>query len=219
MKLTDRLYESVKPIWDGYNTHPFVAGIANGSLPLEKFRYYMLQDYLYLYDYAKVFALGVVKSTDHDLMRLFAKLVDATLDGEMTIHHTYMARLGITKEEVALAKPALSNVSYCKYMLEVGYSQGILELLTAILACSWSYALIGQHAAKVPGAVDHEFYGDWIKGYASDDYQASNQQLLDIIDKLGENITDAQYENLKTIFINCSRYEAMFWDMADSMAD
>lgn len=50
MKLTEILYEDVKEIWDGYLKHPFVSGIGDGSLSLERFRFYMLQDYLYLYD-------------------------------------------------------------------------------------------------------------------------------------------------------------------------
>ena len=62
MKLTEILYEDVKDIWDGYLKHPFVSGIGDGSLSIERFRFYMLQDYLYLYDYARVYALGIVKS-------------------------------------------------------------------------------------------------------------------------------------------------------------
>jgi len=42
-----------------------------------------------------VFALGVVKARDPELMRTFAKNVDAVLGGEMNIHRAYMKRLGI----------------------------------------------------------------------------------------------------------------------------
>ena len=50
MKLTEILYEDVKEIWDGYLKHPFVSGIGDGSVFLERVRYYMLPDYLSLYD-------------------------------------------------------------------------------------------------------------------------------------------------------------------------
>lgn len=105
--LTDELYESVKDIWKGYHEHPFVNGIGDGSLPIEKFRFYMLQDYLYLYDYAKVFALGVVKSTEPSMIRRFSYFVEDTLGGEMDIHSGYMERLGITDEEVPGRQRAL----------------------------------------------------------------------------------------------------------------
>ena len=111
MKLTEILYEDVKEIWDGYQKHPFVSGIGDGSLSLERFRFYMLQDYLYLYDYARVYALGIVKSREPEMMQFFSQLVNDTLNGEMDIHRGYMARLGITPEEVANVKTSIMNTS------------------------------------------------------------------------------------------------------------
>ena len=73
MKLTEILYEDVKDIWDGYLKHPFVSGIGDGSLSIERFRFYMLQDYLYLYDYARVYALGIVKSREPEMMQFFSQ--------------------------------------------------------------------------------------------------------------------------------------------------
>lgn len=214
MKLTDLLYEDVKPIWDGYLTHPFVTGIGDGTLSIDRFRFFMIQDYLYLYDYAKVFALGVVKAQDHNLMRHFSELVYGTLNGEMAIHKNYMARLGITEEDVAAAAPSLVNTSYTHYMLEIGHNEGILELLAAILSCSWSYQMIGEALNKIPQASEHPFYGEWIQGYTSEAYVSDNQRILDLVNELGADCTEAQLAHLKTIFRNCSRYEAMFWDMA-----
>ena len=98
--LTQRLFECVKPVWEAYLNHPFLTGLADASLSKEKFKYYMLQDYLYLYQYAKVFAVGAVKTEDHDLMRFFSNLMDTTLNGEMLIHKAYMKRLDITPEDI-----------------------------------------------------------------------------------------------------------------------
>ena len=94
-----RLHDAAASIWEACLKHPFVTGIGDGTLAAEKFRHFMLQDYLYLFDYARVFALGVVKAREPELMRTFAANVDAILDGEMKIHHAYMKRLGITEEQ------------------------------------------------------------------------------------------------------------------------
>ena len=129
MKLSNVLYESVKEIWQSYLQHPFVKGLGDGTLPEDAFRFYMLQDYLYLLEYSKVFALGVVKSKEEKLMRRFAKMVHNTLDGEMNIHKTYMKRLGISEQEIQNAKQSLANRSYTSYMLEVAYTGDVLEVL------------------------------------------------------------------------------------------
>ena len=214
MLLSEELYLSVKDIWDSYNEHPFVKGIANGNLELDKFRYYMIQDYLYLLDYAKVFALGIVKAKDEETMRMFAQSVNSILNGETTIHKLYMDRLGITKEEVESAEAALNNTSYTNYMLWVGQNEGLLELLVSVLSCSWSYKLIAEKIDETPGAREHEFFGEWIEGYTSKEYDESNEEIIKLVNKLGKNISKDQLDNLKLIFKNCSQYEYMFWDMA-----
>ena len=139
MTMTKRLLEATKEIWSGYHEKPFVKGIADGSLDHEKFKYYMIQDYLYLIDYTRVFAVGAAKAKDMETMRLFAGYTHAILDGEMDIHKAYMERLGIIPEEAEAARPALDNVSYTSYMLRIAYEEGQAEVAAAILSCALSY--------------------------------------------------------------------------------
>ncbi len=212
--VSTRLHDAAAPVWEACLRHPFVTGIGDGTLGMEKFRYFMLQDYLYLFDYARVFALGVVKARDPELMRVFAANVDAILGGEMKIHRAYMKRLDITEEQVFSIKPALANLSYTNYMLSVAQTGGPMEIVASILACSWSYAEIGQALAAIPGAAEHPFYGEWIRGYASEEYAATNQALIELMDSLAADAGEEQLAYLTDVFVNCSRYELGFWDMA-----
>lgn len=218
MKLSEILYKEVSPIWESYLTHPFIQELRDGTLPVEKFRFYMIQDYRYLYDYCKVFALGIVKAGDPDLMRFFSDFVHFTLNGEMTIHRAYLKRLGASREEILSTPMSLANVSYTHYMLEKAYTGGVLEIMVSILACAWSYELIGQDLVKNnPQTLQDPFFGEWVQGYSSDKYAQETRQLIDMTDRLGEGITPARLEDLKEIFVNCSRYEYAFWDMAYGM--
>lgn len=218
MTTTQRLLAATEDIWAEYHTHPFVRGIADGTLDEEKFRYYMVQDYLYLIDYAKVFAIGVAKARDPETMRLFAGYVHQILDGEMDIHKGYMQRLGIPLEEAERAPVALDNLSYTSYMLRVAYDEGPAEIAAAILSCALSYEYIAKEiVAKDPAAADHPFYGEWVRGYADPGYAASNQVLVELTERLTKDYSQAQLEHLTEIFIACSRYEGAFWDMAWEM--
>ena len=208
--------DASKVIWSKLNTDN-MSILAEGTLDVEKFRFYMIQDYRYLLQYAKVFAFGVIKTEDPELMRRFAGMVHDVLDGEMNVHKTYMARLGITEEEVAKTPSALTNQSYTSYMLDVANKGGPLEILMAVLACAWSYQVIGEHHVKVPGAVEHPLYGEWVQGYSSKEYADSTKEIIDCVDALGENITPEQEAYLTDIFVKCSRYEKLFWDMAYAM--
>lgn len=214
MKLTERLYRAAKPIWDGYCAQPFVKELGEGTLSMERFRFYMLQDYRYLLQYAKVFALGIVRAEEESLQRMFAQMVHEILHGEMQIHKAYMKRLGITEAEVAQAETAPANRAYTDFMLQEAEKGGVLEILVAVLSCAWSYQRIGLHLREIPGALTHPFYGEWVEGYSSAAYCESTQRILALVDDYGAEISAEQEAHLEEIFVTCSRYEADFWDMA-----
>lgn len=218
MKVFDRLLESAKEIWDAYNTHPFVYGIENGTLEKEKFRYYIIQDYIYLIDFAKVFAIGVAKSKSLDTASLFSIHIEFLNNGEMDIHKGYMGEFKVTKEELESTKMSLDNLSYTSYMLRVAYEEGEAEILAAVLSCAYSYEVIAKTIVKNnPKSIDNSLFGDWIKGYASKKYADRNVDLINTFNKLTANYTEEQINHLIDIFVACSRYELAFWEMSWNM--
>lgn len=219
MKTTERLLAAVTEIWTSYNEHHFILGIENGTLDKEKFRYYMIQDYLYLEEYAKTFAVGVAKAKSLRTANLFAKYI-SVMNGELNVHDGYLAKLGVMQEDIDAASRSLDNLSYTSYMLRVAYEEGEAEILAAILSCAYSYERIAKNIVKNnPESINDEFYGEWIRGYASDDYAADNVVLLETLDTLTENYTEKQVQHLIDIFVVCSRYEWAFWQMAWEMKE
>lgn len=218
MTTTERLLEATEELWAEYNAHPFVKGIADGSLDKEKFKYYMIQDYRYLIDYTKVFAVGAAKADDLEAMRLFAGYTHAILNGEMSIHKAYMKRLDITEEEAEHTPSALDNISYTSYMLRIAYEEGPAEVAAAILSCALSYEVIAKKIVEEnPGALTHPFYGEWVSGYAAEEYHDQNVVLIDLMNRLSEGYSEKKLAHLTEIFTVCSRYEMAFWDMAWEM--
>lgn len=214
MNTVERLLEATTEIWKAYSEHPFVLGIQNGTLEKEKFRYYIIQDYLYLADYAKAFAVGVAKAKSLKTANLFAKYI-AVMNGELDVHNGYLARLGVTQEEIDSTPRSLDNLSYTSYMLRVAYEEGEAEILAAILSCAYSYEIIAKNILKNnPASIHDEFYGNWIKGYTSAGYSEENVILLDTLNCLTENYTEKQIRHLIDIFVACSRYELAFWEMS-----
>ncbi|WP_079526223.1 thiaminase II [Halobacillus hunanensis] len=214
MSFSDRLYKKVQPIWEKNHQHPFVQGIGHGTLEKSKFRFFMIQDYLYLVDFAKLFALGAVKSHDVETMGKFAELLDSTLNEEMALHRQYAEQFGITTEELETAKPSPVTLAYSHYMLHVSENGRLAELICALLPCMWSYAEIGKELSKIPGATEHEFYGEWVKMYSSDDFAALSEWLIALLNEITEEKSDEERSRLEEIFLNTSRFEYMFWDMA-----
>lgn len=216
MKFSQRLVEKVLPIWHKNHTHPFVQGIGDGSLAKEKFRFYMVQDYLYLIDYAKVFALGAVKATDLATMGKFAELLNSTINEEMELHRQYAKRFGITIAELESAKPSPTTLAYTHYMLHVSQNGTLAELVSALLPCMWSYWEIGKALNENEGANEHEFYGEWISMYASDEFGRLATWCIELIDEITEGKPETELVKLEEIFLNTTRFEYMFWEMANN---
>jgi len=217
MTVTERLLDATKELWDQYNEHPFVLGIMNGDLDKEKFRFYMLQDYLYLNDYARTFAVGVAKATNHKTANLFAKYV-GVMNGELNVHEGYLGRFGITQEEIDSTPVSFDNMLYTSYMLRIAYECGEAEIMAAILSCALSYEVIAKKMIETkPDCVSDEFYGEWIVNYASERYEEDNRVLSDEMDRLARNYSEEQIKKLIEIFTISSRCEMSFWDMAWEM--
>lgn len=219
MKTTERLLAAVRDLWAAYNEHPFVLGLQDGTLEREKFRYYIIQDFLYLEEYARVFALGIAKAKSPETLRLFSQYVTLLTEGEMDIHRGYMGRFAVSREELSATPRALDNLSYTSYMLRVAYEEGEAEILAAILSCAYSYEVIARKIVENnPAACEHLLYGDWVKGYADPHYSEANILLLKALDRLTVHYTEEQLRHLTDIFVACSRYEMAFWDLAWEMS-
>lgn len=215
MTTSERLLKASEKIWECYHTHPFVQGLKYGTLDIQKFRRYMIQDYWYLMDYTKVFAIGVAKSKSVETMNLFAKYIQAILGGEVNVHNGYMIDLGISREELESTPIEQDNRSYTSYMLRVAYEGGEAEILAAILSCAYSYEVIAAKICEdVPDAPNHPVYGRWVRGYITERYTGNNVILMEMLNRLTADYTEAQLKYLEEVFVACSRYELAFWDMA-----
>jgi thiaminase/transcriptional activator TenA len=211
---TTRLYERVQPIWERTHQHPFVQGLGDGTLPVETFAFYMKQDYVFLIDYAKLFAIASTKAYDLETSAKFAALQEATLNGEMALHRAYAERFGISREELEATEPSFVMLAYTSYMLKVAHQGSLAELVSALLPCMWSYWEIGKRLAALPGAADHPLYGEWVRTYSSTEFGDLAEWLIGVMDDLAEGKSEKELARLEEHFLTTSRMEYLFWEMA-----
>lgn len=215
MKISEYLLKEVKPIWDKYLEHPFVKGIGNGSLPKEKFKGYLIQDYLYLKEYSKVFCMGVIKAKTMDEMRFFYKSIKGTMEDETAVHIEYLKKFGVKEKEIESMDMHLVTTSYISYMQALALTGDLEDIVATTLPCTWSYNYIGRYLKdKYADCLEDNYYKAWIDTYASEGYSEFTDAWIDYIDNICANITDEKKEKIKDIFIKSSLYELQFWDMA-----
>ena len=218
MNLTKRLLDASADIWERYYKHPFINGIGDGSLDTGKFRYYIIQDYLYLVEYAKAFAVAITKESRPETICYLAQLIQMIISEEMNTHNSYMEQLNITREEIHATPSSIINKSYTSYMLDVAHAGSSLDAFVAILPCALSYEAIGRYIADTyPLSLKHPVFKDWVAGYSSEEYRKANKQMIAVLEEMAKDITENEAKRLEDIFVRSSRYEEMFWDMAWEM--
>lgn len=213
-KFTDRLFRNVGPIWEANYTHPFVQELGKGTLDKEKFIHYMKQDYVYLIDYAKLFAIASVKSTDLHMMSKFASILDDTLNFEMELHRQFAAEFDITAEELEATKPTPVNLAYTNYMLHAAQSGSLAEVVSCLLPCAWDYWEIGKRLrAQYGHNLANNPYAKWIETYDSEEFGNGAQWLIDVMNELADGKPERELIQLEKHFQITSKYEYLFWEM------
>lgn len=212
MKTSEILLNSVSELWHSFSRHPFILSLQNGTLERELFRNYIIEDTLYLADYARVFAVGTAKAQDTHVGALFASYI-GIMHGEMDVHHGYLEKLNVTTDELKNAKPKLNNLAYTSYMLRVAYEETPAEILAAVLPCAYSYEVIARKMTdNAPDCTKDNFYGEWIESYASEEYSRGNKVLIETLDRLSADYTPEKISHLADIFRYCSLFEMEFWN-------
>ena len=210
---SDRLYRLAEPVWEAQHAHPFVRGIGDGTLEVEKFMFWVRQDYLFLIDYARLLAVAVARAPDIATMRRFADLVHSTLNVEMELHRSYAAEFGISREEVEAEEKAPTTRGYTDFLLRVAALGDFPELIAAVLPCLWSFCDIGQRLAQGPRPTDDR-YASWIDMYASAEFAELADWCRQLVDQTATELPEQALRRMEDAFLTSSRYEYLFWEMA-----
>jgi thiaminase/transcriptional activator TenA len=212
MKFSEFVRKRADAVWEASFRHPFVTGIADGTLPLDCFRYYIQQDAYYLSVFAKVQALGAAKADDLATSNRMASHVRGTYEAELALHEKFAEQLGITPEEKARFEPAPSAYAYTSHLLRAAYTGHLGDIVAAILPCYWLYYEIGE---KMQGAApDVPVYREWIAAYGGEWFGKLVQEQIELLDALAESVSESDRERMLRHFVISSRYEWMFWEMA-----
>lgn len=212
MAVTDELYAAAEPIWQAQLDHPFVRGIADGSLDEERFKRWVLQDYRYLKEFARIFAWAVAKEERLEAMSWYAGVLDLTLNTEMDLHRQYARRFELTPGDLEAAPMWPTTRAYTDFLVRTAADGDMADLLAALLPCAWGYVHVAQALAAGEPPEDQR-YADWIDQYASDEFAQAAGWLKGELNRQGAEASPAKRERLKELFVLSSRYEWQFWQM------
>jgi thiaminase/transcriptional activator TenA len=208
--LSAQLWSGIEDVYAAILEHPFIAGLTDGSLDREAFRSYVIQDALYLREYARALSICAAKAPTEPEIAMFDRHAAGAIEVERSLHASFFADLGVGEEELASTSMAPTNLAYTSYLLAVAYASSFAEALGAVLPCYWIYWEVGK-ALRERGSPD-PLYGRWIDTYGGEEFGEIVRAVIKLTDRLGPQLSDAERRRMDERFKVTSRYEWMFWD-------
>jgi len=211
MAFSDKLVELARPCIEAQLQKPFLVGIVNGDLPLDKFQYWLKVDYPYLIHYTKILALGITKADSFETMQILARLMQGTID-EMSLHESYAAKYGVSRKNLIEQKMGPVKYSYTRHELAAAYSGSLGELLAALLPCMWGYGEVARLLVNQRPIEPENPYKDWLAYYSAEEFGRLGTECLHLVDGLVPACTQGQLKKMEENYVISCHYEVMCWD-------
>jgi len=203
------LKEKHSDLWERNLGHLFLKEIESGDIPIENFKFYMKQDYLYLLEYCKAIALLIAKSESEEKIRDYTEVLYKTVNLEIDHHRKYCEKVGI--ENLEETEMAPTTAAYTQYLVKTAYSESVPEIISVILPCFWVYLDMGE---ELDPSDTKEEYREWILMYRSEEFEELIKKLKADLDSYLEKMGEDEISKIDEIFERSLRYEYMFWEMS-----
>ncbi|MGX6429788.1 thiaminase II [Levilactobacillus yonginensis] len=206
---TDQAHEQTLASWAASKRHPFIQQLQAGTLPMDTFRYYLIQDHYYLHEFGKIHDLAADQSSDTQVAQQLRAGAEHLRQGEIAIRQTFFDRLNITTADIAATPVAPTSYAYTSHLYRALATAGTAGAVAGLLPCYWLYAEIGASLAGTGSPVP--IFQAWIDTYNADDYTNSMTDQLALANAVA---TPTNTDQLLNIFTKSSWYELQFWQMA-----
>lgn len=213
-KISERLRKDADPIWKEIFSHPFVVELYKGTLPVEKFKFYVLQDYNYLVTMMKTFSVLSSKAESVEAMREMLEIAHLEATSEFKSYEELLKKLGYTIKDAMRVELGQMNISYISFLLATSSQKTFWEGLAATLPCFWTYAEIAEFHKDKLSESKNSLYIEWASVYLTEPYRDLVNKMKELLDN-----ADIKYEKLKEVFTVASKYEHMYWSMAYAMGE
>ena len=195
------LKKSCQNEWQAYIEHSFVQQLGNATLAPEAFQHYLKQDYLFLIQFARAFALAAYKSRTLSDLRQAKEGLQAIVDVELDLHVSYCKEWGISEQELADLPEARATLAYTRYVLDTGNRGDLLDLHVALSPCMVGYGEIANwlnsRAETIRG--ENNPYDAWIAMYESDEFQEAMRAEISWLNERLADVSPARFKELTRI--------------------
>ena len=205
---SEHLWEMAIPVWNAIKRHPFLEELEAGSLSIEKFRYYIIQDYHYLGAFGRSAAAALAAAPDTETARKL--LLRVTTPVERPLHAKLFDALGVTADDISRSLAAPTNLAYQNHIEVSMRVDGMACGVAALLPCPRIYHEVG----KVLSEPKQPVFKIWQSTYSEGLLEESTRAWSELLDDLAQTAGPELRDRMTSAYLTSVQYERMFWTMA-----
>ncbi|MGP1395244.1 MAG: thiaminase II [Inquilinaceae bacterium] len=209
---SDRAWDRTEALRRRIDDLPFNRELAAGRLSRARFRFYMIQDALYLEQYSRTLAIASARAPDAAAMEFFAGAAQGALVVERALHGGFFEQFGVAPSDAAKTEPSPTCYGYTNFLLTVAHQAPYEDLVAAVLPCFWIYWDVGKRIAAE--TVPDNPYRAWIDTYSDPSFGRSVETAIAVADRAAAATTASGRAAMLAAFTRSVQYEWMFWDSA-----
>lgn len=204
------LYETIR-------TMPFNQALADGSLPEDRFKHYIIQDAHYLIAFGRALAVAAAKADDPDGIVQFAEAAKVAIIVERALHADYFRTFGVTAKDFEATPLSPACHHYSNFLIATAWAEPYPVALAALLPCFWIYAEVGKDI--LARAATGNPYQAWIDTYAGEEFHEAVNAVIATTDRVAAKASPETLKAMHHAFIRATQLEWMFWDSAWNLGD
>ena len=230
MTFADVLKQYSIETWQKILNHRFIIELSKDILPVNKFLFYLKQDYYFFEEFSKFLQSAIQKTTNNKIKEWLDSLYMSTVNFEMEMQRQILGSLEVSSSSSSPPPPAPNclptsaatihnitvpskvTVNYTSYLKHISSSGTFSEIISVMAPCPWTYLEIAQRLSKLP--IQNEVYSKWVQFYSSNELRKQVDEIKQVLNMLSQNENEKSKGIMKNHFINACKYELLFWEMA-----
>ena len=216
MQFSSQAWKNIDSIYNAILTMPFIEELQSGSLKKEIFQHYIIQDALYLGEFARVLAIVSAKAPQPEIQLQFANSVAEAIVVERGLHENFFVQFGIEAETALATQPSPTCLNYTNFLIATAYQYSFAVTVAAVLPCFWIYLEVGKHIYR-EASTEANPYQKWIDTYVDADFENLVNYVIKIVDQEAERASVREIQLMNRLFYRASVFEWMFWDSSERL--
>lgn len=208
MNWSTKTWEQISPIYQSIIDMPFIKELMDGTLPMEKFLFYIAQDSFYLESYGRALAIIAARANSTDDSLTYVRFAESAIVVEQEMHKSFFKTFNLVDK--GYCEPACHH--YIHFLKSTAALDAVEVGMAAILPCFWIYKAVGDYIYE--NCLENNPYKKWIDTYAGEEFGLSVSKAIETCDSVAYQCTEVQKQAMTDAFITASQLEFHFWDSA-----